>query len=99
MNTKANVCDHCGRPVESGWAAFSRRLVRPLVNRRVAGVCAGVAQAYGLDVTLLRLLTVVLFFAGFGSIVLVYLAAWIVIPNEYYAQAAPVTFAGSAPVA
>lgn len=57
------------------------RLVRPRSGRMVAGVAAAIARQLGVDVTLVRLAFVVsLFFGGLG--VLVYLAAWLLIPEE-----------------
>ena len=57
-----------------------RRLVRPR-DRRIAGVCSGVAQYYGWNVTTVRLLWLLLFlFAGTGG--LLYLILWVVMPNE-----------------
>jgi phage shock protein C len=57
-------------------------LVRSLKGRMVAGVCAGVADYFGIDVTLVRLILAVVcvFTAGFG--ILAYLVAWAVIPEE-----------------
>lgn len=54
--------------------------VRPREGRMVAGVCAGIAQRWGLDLTLVRIVTVVLmFFNGIG--IAVYLAAWLLTPS------------------
>ncbi len=48
----------------------------------IAGVCLGVAQAYGWDVAVVRILAVVgLFFSG-GLVAVAYLAGWIGIPEE-----------------
>ena len=60
----------------------SKVLVRPRVNRIVAGVCAGIADYLGMDVTVVRLLVVLLtlFTAGMG--ILAYLVAWAIIPEE-----------------
>ena len=68
----------------------------------LAGVCAGVAAKYGWDPVLVRVLAVVLFFGGFGTLALIYVAAWVIIPNEplmYAVPAAPQGFSGSTPVA
>ena len=59
-----------------------RRLVRPRQDRMVGGVCAGVAAYLGVDVTLVRVLTVVGTVLGFGSILVVYLVLWAVLPVE-----------------
>ncbi len=65
-------------------APVSTRLVRPREGRMIAGVCAGFAEAYRWDVTIVRLLVVLsVLFAGLP--LLAYLAAWIVMPNAQYA--------------
>jgi phage shock protein C len=59
-----------------------RRLVRRSDDRMVAGVCSGVADYLGVDVTLVRLVTVVGAILGFGSLILAYVVAWALIPAE-----------------
>jgi phage shock protein PspC (stress-responsive transcriptional regulator) len=59
----------------------SKRLVRTLDGRMLAGVCAGLADHLGLDVNIIRLaFAVASFFGGVG--VLAYLAAWVILPEE-----------------
>jgi len=59
----------------------TKRLYRLREGRVVAGVCAGLAAYFGIDPTLVRLaFAVVTVFGGIG--ILVYLVAWIVIPEE-----------------
>jgi phage shock protein C len=60
----------------------TKRLVRTRKGRLLAGVCSGIAEYVGIDVTIVRLLFVVLGVVTFGLGVLIYLAAWIVIPEE-----------------
>ncbi len=73
----ARLCSYCGKPV----SGVRSRLVRPRHGRRIAGVCLGLAQQYGLNVTLLRIVWLLLFlFAGVGG--LVYIILWIVMPSE-----------------
>ncbi len=50
----------------------------------LGGVCAGLAQHFGWDVALVRILLVVLVFFGCGTPILAYFIAWIVIPSEPY---------------
>ncbi len=58
-----------------------KKLRRSTSNKMVAGVCAGIAQYFNLDPTIIRILYVLMvFFAGFG--ILLYLILWIVIPND-----------------
>lgn len=48
----------------------------------IAGVCAGIAAYYHTDVTFVRILTAVVACFSFGSVLLVYLALWLLIPLE-----------------
>ena len=59
----------------------TKRLYRTREGRVVAGVCAGIAAYFGIDPTLVRLV-VALFTIFGGAGVLLYLVAWIVIPEE-----------------
>ena len=75
----ANVCAYCGTRV--GGVVARKRLVRPRDGRKLAGVCQGLGEYFDLDVTLLRLVwLIVAIFTGIGFIA--YLVAWIVIPEE-----------------
>ena len=60
----------------------SKTLVRTRDGRIVAGVCSGLAQYFGIDANLIRVIVAVLtvFTGGVGA--LAYLAAWVVIPEE-----------------
>jgi phage shock protein C len=50
-------------------------------NKKIAGVCAGFARYLDIDVTLVRIILLVLAFgAGVGFIA--YLVAWIVMPKD-----------------
>ena len=51
-------------------------------DRMIAGVCAGLANYTGVDVTLIRVVVVLGTVFGFGSFLLAYLVAWVLIPNE-----------------
>ncbi|GIJ80169.1 Phage shock protein PspC (stress-responsive transcriptional regulator) [Micromonospora phaseoli] len=66
-----------------GGTGFTSRygLVRPREGRYLAGVCAAVGRATNTDPVLWRVLLAVLgFFGGVG--ILVYVAAWLIIPGE-----------------
>ena len=60
------------------------RLVRPRVQRKLAGVCSGLAVHFGWDVTLLRVLIIVLTVASTGLMIVAYAAAWVLIPEGPY---------------
>ena len=59
-----------------------KELKRCTSNRMIAGVCAGLGDYIGIDPTIVRLLTVLAFFTGFGGIALVYLVMAIVVPEQ-----------------
>jgi phage shock protein C len=82
----ANVCAYCGTRV--GGSIARKRLVRPREGRKVAGVCMGMAEYFDLDVTLVRVIWLIMaFMTGVGF--LGYVVAWIVMPEEPYMLAAP----------
>lgn len=49
------------------------RLVLDRANKKILGVCAGLANWSGMDATVVRLLFVVTTLIGFGSPVLIYI--------------------------
>lgn len=57
-----------------------KQLRRVRANRMIAGVCAGIAEYFGIDANLVRLVLVVITFFG-GAGVLIYLIAWALIPE------------------
>jgi phage shock protein C len=59
----------------------TRVLVRSRDGRMLAGVCAGVAGYFDIDVTLVRVIWAVLSIMTGGAGVLAYLAAWVIIPE------------------
>ncbi|MEJ3749901.1 PspC domain-containing protein [Actinomycetes bacterium KLBMP 9797] len=60
---------------------MSRKLVRPRDNRMIAGVCAGLARRFGMSPGMMRLIFVLSCLLP-GPQFLIYLALWIVLPNE-----------------
>jgi len=56
-------------------------LYRDLDHSVIAGVGSGLAHYLGIDITIMRLLLVLLLFVTGGTIVLIYLLLWIVIPK------------------
>lgn len=66
----------------SDWAS---RLQRPRANRIIAGVCAGLAKHYRWDLTLTRVMTVLIAVFSSGAGILAYLVFWMVMPEEPWA--------------
>jgi len=50
-------------------------------EKMVGGVCAGLADYVNIDPTIIRILFVVIAFAG-GASLLAYLIMWIIVPEE-----------------
>lgn len=57
-------------------------LLRSRQGRMVAGICAGAAEYFGWDVTLVRVIVAVVSVITGGTGVLAYLVAWALIPEE-----------------
>lgn len=57
-----------------------KKLYKSNTNKQICGVCGGLAEYFDIDPTLVRILTVVLFFAGTLSI-WVYILAAILMPQ------------------
>jgi len=63
-------------------APSPKRLVRSRDDRWIAGVCGGVAQYLGVDANLVRLIVVLGTIFGFGSLLVAYVVAWVLMPEE-----------------
>ncbi len=75
----ANVCAYCGRRVTP--EVGQRRLLRPRVGRKIAGVCLAFADYFMLDVSLLRVVWLLVAILGFPIGLIAYIVGWIVIPE------------------
>lgn len=58
-----------------------KKLYRSVTNRKLAGVCGGLAEYLGLDADIVRLVTALLVFVG-GLSIWVYVIAAIILPEE-----------------
>jgi phage shock protein PspC (stress-responsive transcriptional regulator) len=59
---------------------IKRRLFRDPQNGSIGGVCAGLANYFNLDLTLIRIVFVILFFIG-GFTIPLYILLWIILPE------------------
>ena len=84
----ARFCSQCGQGTRietgPGYGYYApRRLHRLTYDKSIGGVCAGVAKYIDVDVTLVRVLTlVVTVFTGVVPGLIVYLLAMIVMPKD-----------------
>lgn len=92
-------CSLCGAPQQVSSVRFSgRHLVRPRAGRKIAGVALAFARYLELDPALLRILWILLIVLSGGIGLIVYLAAWIIIPEEECIRA-PAASPAAPPVA
>ncbi|MDQ2844074.1 MAG: PspC domain-containing protein [Acidobacteriota bacterium] len=87
VSDAARYCPQCGIATSrnsfvspSGKPAHA--LSRPREDRKIAGVCAGIARYMGIDVTLVRILTLVFVIWPPGVGLIFYLVCWIVMPQD-----------------
>jgi phage shock protein C len=77
IQDRAVKCRYCGSRLDG--AFWSQTWYRSRCGKMIAGVCAGLAEQFGISVTALRLAFVLLtFFGGWG--LLVYPILWIIMP-------------------
>jgi len=60
---------------------MSKKLYRSKKDKKIAGVCGGIAEYFDVDPTLVRLFAVLTLLLG-GAGVVAYIIAWIVIPEN-----------------
>ncbi|MGD1068507.1 MAG: PspC domain-containing protein [Bryobacteraceae bacterium] len=76
-------CSQCGHGTAvSTPTEPPRALMLDKCRKKIAGVCAGFARYLDVDVTLMRVLWLAIAICTGGVGLLVYLAAWIVIPSD-----------------
>jgi len=83
-------CSQCGKGTgagretprqDTGYYA-PRRMYRLMYDKKVGGVCAGLAKYLDVDVTLVRVVTLLIaIFTGIGFIA--YIIAWIAMPSDH----------------
>lgn len=61
---------------------MAKKLTRNPDNRWVAGICGGLAEYTGVDATVIRLVVIVGIVLGAGSLIAIYLIAWLLIPLD-----------------
>jgi|SRR5271165_2834145 len=86
MPDDARFCSACGTPnsfaAQAPPGVVSSPLLRPRLGRKIAGVCAGFARAYGWDLTLVRILMLIGAVLLFPLPEVAYLIAWVAMPEE-----------------
>ena len=83
-------CAKCGKPTAASAGPLmapapgrrQQRLARLMSEKKIAGVCAGVARYFDVDVTMVRVLWLVLAICTVIPGFVAYLVAWIAMPKE-----------------
>jgi phage shock protein C len=76
-------CSYCGNVV--GVPPVPKKLMRSRTDRKIGGVCAGLAEYLELDVSLVRILWFFMTLAcGIVPGLVAYFLAWIIIPEGQY---------------
>jgi phage shock protein C len=92
IGNDAVFCQYCGTR-QTGAPIYAvpvqRRFVGSRTDKKIAGVCAGVANYLDLDTNMVRLVWLLCVLLG-GTGLLAYVIAWIVMPLEpLYLEASP----------
>lgn len=59
-----------------------KKLFKSITDKKFLGVCGGIAENFGIDATLIRIIFVVSFFIGSGTPLLIYLALGLILDKE-----------------
>ena len=88
LDEKARFCSDCGTSVGGSAPAEPPRprsgLYRSRYDSKVAGVCAGVARHFDMDVSIVRILWLALTVYPPGVGFIAYIICWMAMPKEPY---------------
>jgi phage shock protein C len=79
IRVEARKCRYCGSYVEPG-GPLTRSWYRAREGKMLAGVCAGLAEQFGISVTIVRLAFLLGTLVGGGMGIVVYLVLWVAMP-------------------
>lgn len=68
---------------------MTKRLYRSTKDRKIAGVCGGIAEYFGIDPVIVRVIAVLLLLPGGLPGFVPYVVLWIVVPNAPASQQTP----------
>lgn len=84
MTDDAAFCSRCGKATgapATPRVTSQRRLTRPMYDKKIAGVCSGFARYLDMDVTVVRVVWLILAFTT-GAGFIGYIIGWIAMPRE-----------------
>ena len=80
IRAEAVKCRYCGTSVDGH--SLSRTWYRSSRDRKIAGVCAGLADEFAVSVTIIRLAFLLSALFGGGMGIIIYLVLWVVMPTR-----------------
>lgn len=61
---------------------IGRKLYLSDKDRKIAGVCGGLAEYFGIDSTIVRILWTLAVMVSYGTGFILYLVFWLIVPRE-----------------
>ena len=61
---------------------MEKKLYKIKSQQKFAGVCAGIAEYLNVDVTLIRVLTLLLIFGSFSTALIIYIGCALIMPDK-----------------
>jgi len=61
-----------------------KKLFRSVTDSKITGLCGGIGEWLGVDPTIIRVLTVILAFFSFGTVVFIYFILSLFVPKAPY---------------
>jgi len=61
-----------------------KKLYRSITNKQLSGLCGGIGEMLKIDPTIIRLIVAALAVFSFGSVILIYILASILVPKAPY---------------
>lgn len=61
---------------------MGRKLYLSDKDRKIAGVCGGLAEYFGIDSTIVRILWALAVMVSYGTGFILYLVFWLIVPRE-----------------
>lgn len=91
LDDQSRYCNKCGKPVDvappppgaaPGQPGAGRKLRRIVSKKKIAGVCAGFAEYFDTDISLMRIIWIALLLLPPSIGLIGYIVAWAVLPAE-----------------
>lgn len=61
---------------------MDKKLHLSSTDKKIGGVCGGIAEYFGFDATLVRIITVLLCLMSYNILIIIYIICWAVMPPD-----------------